>query len=594
MNSIDESYQERTQRPDGKTLATLLPYLLQHRTRIAIAISFLILAKLANIGVPLMLKEIIDVLDIKNISEAIVSVPIALVVGYGLLRLSTIVFQQLRNAVFAQAAQQATREISLKIFRHLHQLSQRFHLERHTGGLSRDLERGSRSITQLLNLLIFSVFPTIFEIAIVCIILLSKLDSIFALITMVTVVIYFVYTWKVTEWRLKFRIAMNDADSNANTTAIDSLINFETVKYFNNEDFEADKYNKNLQVWEKASVKSQVSLALLNTGQGFIIGIGLTILLILAAQQVVNGTMTLGEFVMVNAFMIQLFIPLNFLGSVFREIKHSIADMEKMFSLLDIAPEIDQPKNPSTLKTTRTDIEFRNIHFHYNDDRKILNAINFKVPHGQKIAVVGPSGSGKSTLMRLLFRLFEPTQGSILINGEDIKQFELQHLRDAIGVVPQDTVLFNDTLINNILYGRADATRQEVLDAIGHADLETYVSSLPQGLDTIVGERGLKLSGGEKQRVAIARTMLKNPPILVLDEATSSLDSQAEHSIQSALETISVDRTTLVIAHRLSTIVDSDLILVLKNGTIVEQGSHAELLDIKGEYSRLWELQNEN
>ena len=463
---MTDNHSHVQQRRDTQTLGTLLPYLLQHRVRVGIAISFLILAKLANIGVPLMLKEIIDVLDLDSTADIIVAVPVALVIGYGLLRLSTIVFQQLRNAVFAQAAQQATREISLRIFRHLHNLSQRFHLERHTGGLSRDLERGSRSITQLLNLLIFSVFPTIFEIIVVCLILLSKLDSIFAIITVVTVVIYFFYTWKVTEWRLKFRIEMNNADSNANTTAIDSLINFETVKYFNNEALEADKYNQNLQIWEKASVKSQVSLALLNTGQGFIIGIGLTLLLILASQQVVEGNMTLGEFVMVNAFMIQLFIPLNFLGSVFREIKHSIADMDKMFALLDVPPEITQPVDAVKLDASKADIEFRNIHFHYNDDRHILNNISFVVPHGQKIAVVGPSGSGKSTLMRLLFRLFDPTGGSILINNLDIRQLDIKSLRAAIGVVPQDTVLFNDTLLANLLYGRPSASREDVRNAI--------------------------------------------------------------------------------------------------------------------------------
>jgi ATP-binding cassette, subfamily B, heavy metal transporter len=588
----------RTELPDQRrddlaTMKTLLPFLARHRLRIGAALVFLVAAKVANIGVPLALKSIVDALDVSDIGTTLAVVPIALLIGYGVLRLLTIVFQEMRNAIFARAAQQSTREIGLKVFEHLHALSLRFHLDRQTGGLSRDMERGGSSVTQLLNYLVFSIFPTIFEILVVCAILLVQFDIWFSVVTLVTVVIYFVYTWKVTEWRMKFRVEMNLADSVANTTAIDSLINYETVKYFGNERLEADKYNTNLKRWEKASVKSQVSLAFLNTGQGFIIGAGLTILLIMAASQVASGAMSLGDFVMVNAFMIQLYLPLNFLGSVFREIKHCLTDMDKMFSILDVEREITDKPDAVELDRADTTIRFEHIDFSYNDDRRILSDVHFTIGAGEKVAVVGPSGSGKSTLARLLFRFYDVDDGRITIGGTDIRDLTAASLRAAIGIVPQDTVLFNDTLLANIRYGRADATDDEVAEAVRSANLETFVASLPQGLQTMVGERGLKLSGGEKQRVAIARTILKNPPILILDEATSSLDSQSERNIQRALDSIATHRTTLVIAHRLSTIVDSDMIVVLEHGRIVERGSHMKLLSMNGVYARLWELQQQ-
>ena len=580
-------------RNDWRTLKSLLPYLRDYSIRIGFALLFLVLAKLANVGVPVALKIIVDSLDVSGVEATLVTLPLALLIAYGLLRFSTILFQELRNAIFAKASQQSTRKIALKVFEHLHQLSLRFHLDRQTGGISRDIERGSRSIAQLLSFLVFSILPTIFEITVVCAILFYNFHAWFAVVTLVTVCVYFVYTYKVTEWRIKFRVEMNQADSTANSTAVDSLINYETVKYFGNETYEAKRYDDHMLKWERASIKSQVSLALLNCGQGIIIGIGLTVLMIMAANGVVVGTMTLGDFVMVNAFLIQLYIPLNFLGTIFREVKHSLTDMDKMFSLLDINAEIKDRPNAKEFNTHNPQIRFDEVCFSYDKDRQILFDLDFVIQPGHKIAVVGSSGSGKSTIARLLYRFFDVTSGSISIDGYDLRDLTLKSLRSAIGIVPQDTVLFNETIGYNIQYGRPDATMDEVKTAARLAHLDQFIESLPSKYDTIVGERGLKLSGGEKQRIAIARTVLKNPPILILDEATSQLDSKSEKAIQTALNEISENRTSLVIAHRLSTVIDSDQILVLDHGRIVERGTHDQLLAEQGRYANMWQLQQE-
>ncbi len=580
-------------RNDWKTVRTLFPYLWEYRGRIGLALLFLALAKLANIGVPVALKLIVDGLDVTNPTAQLAAIPLFLLIAYGLLRFSTSLFQELRNAVFAKASQRSTRKIALKVFRHLHELALRFHLDRQTGGVSRDIERGSRSITQLLHFLIFSILPTAFEILVVCAILLLNFDIWFSVVTVATVGLYFAYTYKVTEWRIKFRVQMNAADSMANTAAIDSLINYETVKYFCNEEYEVRRYDKEMRVWEKASIKSQVSLALLNIGQGVIIGVGLTVLMVMAASGVVRGAMTLGDFVMVNAFLIQLYIPLNFLGTIFREVKHSLTDMEKMFSLLDVDPEIEDKPSAVPLLITRRQVAFHNVSFHYQPDRPILHDISLEIPAGHKLAVVGSSGAGKSTLARLLFRFYDVTGGDITIDDQDIRNVTLASLRGAIGIVPQDTVLFNDTIEYNIRYGKPDAAKDEVHRAALLANLHEFIAALPQGYDTIVGERGLKLSGGEKQRIAIARTILKDPPILILDEATSQLDSKSEQAIQSALKDVAANRTTLVIAHRLSTVIDADQILVLDQGRISERGSHRQLLAAGGHYAEMWALQQE-
>ncbi len=580
-------------RNDWKTLVTLVPFLWRFRARIGLALVLLAIAKLANIGVPVTLKLIVDELEISTTAK-LLSIPLFLLVGYGVLRFSTSLFQELRDAVFAKAAQNSVREVSLKVFRHLHDLSLKFHLDRQTGGVSRDLERGSRSISQLLSYLVFSILPTLFEIVVVCGILLVQFEIWFAVVTFVTVTAYFVYTYKVTEWRIKFRVQMNELDSRANTAAVDSLINYETVKYFCNESYEADRYDSHLKKWERASIKSRVSLALLNVGQGLIIGTGLTILMIMAASGVVAGRLTLGDFVMVNAFLIQLYIPLNFLGTIFREVKHCLTDMEKMFNLLEVTPEVEDSAAARTLHVDAGYVEFHNVDFAYRPDRPILHNVSFCIPAGKKLAVVGSSGAGKSTLARLLFRFYDVCAGAIVIDGQDVRAVTLNSLRTAIGIVPQDTVLFNDTIAYNIGYGKPGAEFEEIRDAAVHAQLHDFISSLPDGYETRVGERGLKLSGGEKQRIAIARTLLKNPPILILDEATSALDSRSEQAIQAALATVAANRTTLIIAHRLSTVVDADEILVLEHGRIMERGTHSSLLDAKGLYADMWELQREH
>jgi len=577
-------------RNDWKTIRTLLPYLWEFKGRVALAMVLLIAAKLANVAVPLLLKEIVDGL---NQPRAVLMLPVLLLVGYGLLRFLSTGFGELRDAVFAKVTQRAIRRVALRIFHHLHALSLRFHLERQTGGMSRDIERGTRGIGFLLNFMLFNILPTLVEIALVAAILLKKYNVWFAVITFATLVVYIAFTLIITEWRMIFRRTMNEMDSKANTRAIDSLLNYETVKYFSNEEYETRRYDENLRVWEKAAVKNQTSLAALNAGQSAIIAVGVMCLMLLAGQGVVDGTMTLGDLVLVNAFMLQIYMPLHFLGFVYREIKHSLADMEKMFCLLEQNAEIQDKPGAQPLKLTRGEIRFEQVDFRYQPEREILFDVSFAVPAGHKVAVVGASGAGKSTLSRLLFRFYDVSGGRILIDGQDIRDVAQTSLREAIGIVPQDTVLFNDSIYYNIAYGRPDATREEIEEAARAAHIHDFIVSLPAGYESLVGERGLKLSGGEKQRVAIARTILKNPRILIFDEATSALDSKSEKAIQAELRLIAQNRTTLVIAHRLSTVVDADQILVMDHGRIVERGTHRELLEARGVYGQMWALQQQ-
>ncbi len=623
-------------RNDLKTLGTLLPYLLEFKGRVIVAMACLVIAKLANVSVPLLLKDVVDTLGPQH---AVLTLPLGLVVAYGLARLATGVFGELRDAVFAKVTQRAIRRIALQVFAHLQRLSLRFHLERQTGGMSRDIERGTRGIGFLLNFMLFNILPTLLEIALVAFILLGRYHWSFAAVTFGTIAIYILFTlavteWRmvyrrsmndldsqanskaidallnfetvkyfgtiaiyilftlaVTEWRMVYRRSMNDLDSQANSKAIDALLNFETVKYFGNEKYEVARYDRNLASWEESAIKNQTSLNLLNAGQGAIIAIGVALLMGMAANGVVTGQMSIGDLVLVNAYLIQLYAPLNFLGFVYREIKHSLADMEKMFTLMEVGEEIADKPDAQTLSTRSAAIRFDQVDFHYDPKRQILHDVSFDIPAGHTVAVVGSSGAGKSTLSRLLFRFYDVTGGAIRINGRDIRDYTQASLRAQIGIVPQDTVLFNDTIYYNIAYGRPEASEAEVIEAARAARIHEFVSQLPDGYRTQVGERGLKLSGGEKQRVAIARTLLKNPPILVFDEATSALDSETEKAIQAELAAIAANRTTLIIAHRLSTIIDADQIVVMEQGRIVERGAFRELVERDGRFAEMWRLQ---
>ncbi|MCX7142407.1 MAG: ABC transporter ATP-binding protein/permease [Proteobacteria bacterium] len=568
----------------------LLPYLWEYKWRVMIALTFLASAKLANVAVPLVLKDIVDTLAP---AQQPLALPLALLVGYGLLRLSTVLFAELRDVVFVRVTQRAIRRVALTVFRHLHSLSLRFHLDRQTGGVTRDIERGTRGISTLLNFMLFSVIPVILEFGLVAAVLLTKFDWRFAAVTFVAVAIYIFFTVSITEWRMEIRRQANDLDSKANTRAIDSLLNYETVKYFNNEEYEAGRYDENLRKYESAAVKNEMSLGLLNVSQACVIATAVTILMILAAEGVVDRTLTLGDLVLINGLLIQLYIPLNFLGMVYREIKQALIDTDRMFRLLEQNREIQDSPNAVELAAGSASIRFEHVDFSYDPKRQILFDVSFDVPAGSKIAVVGHSGSGKSTLARLLYRFYDVGGGAIVINGSDIRTVRQGSLRGAIGIVPQDTVLFNDTIYYNIQYGRPDAAREEVIEAARAAHIHEFIERLPDKYEATVGERGLKLSGGEKQRVAIARAILKNPAILIFDEATSALDSETEQSIQAELTRIAQGHTTLVIAHRLSTIMDADQILVMAEGRIVERGNHRDLLERNGAYAQMWALQQQ-
>ena len=571
-------------------MKTMLPYLLEFKGRVTIVVILLILAKLTSVAIPLALKEIVDAM---NKPKAMLAVPVMLIIGYGLLRLFSTLFGEIRDAVFAKVTQRSIRRVAIKVFAHLHNLSLRFHLERQTGGVSRDIERGTRGISFLLTFLLFNILPTLLEIGLVAAILFVKYSPWFAIITFVTLVIYIAFTLFITEWRMVYRRTMNDMDSKANTRAIDSLLNYETVKYFGNEKYEVERYDEQMSKWEVSAVQNQTSLAALNAGQSMIIAVGVTLLMLLAADQVVSGKMTVGDLVLVNVFMLQLYMPLHFLGFVYREIKNALADMERMFRLLNENREIEDSSNALPLDLKHGRVEFNNVAFYYDPERQILSDVSFEIPPGNTVAVVGASGAGKSTLSRLLFRFYDVGSGSISIDGQDIRLVTQASLRASIGIVPQDTVLFNDSIYYNIAYGRPDASREEVLQAAQSAHIHSFIESLPQGYDTMVGERGLKLSGGEKQRVAIARAILKRPAILIFDEATSALDSKSEKAIQDELRNVARNRTTLVIAHRLSTIVDAHQIMVMDKGRIIERGSHRELLGQQGMYAQMWALQQQ-
>ncbi len=573
-----------------RTLHSLAPYILQHKWRVLLAISCLIAAKLANVSVPIVFKEMIDGLTNDQFPLAL---PILLLILYGSLRFSSSLFTELREILFARVTQHAVRRIALEVFRHLHALSLRFHLERQTGGVSRDIERGSRSISSLISYTLYSILPTLVEITLVLSILFVKYDGGFVVITLVSLTAYVLFTIKMSNWRIGLRRVLNESDSAANTQAIDSLLNYETVKYFNNEGYEAQRYDAHMERWEDAATKSQISLSWLNLGQQIIIALGVTAMMWRAAAGVVDGRMSIGDLVLVNAFLIQLYMPLSFLGVVYREIRQTLADIERMFDLLSVSREITDSPGAVELNTRSVNVRFASVDFSYEPNRQILFDVDFVIPAGHTVAVVGESGSGKSTLARLLYRFYDINNGQISINGHDLRQLTQNSLRSAIAIVPQDTVLFNDSIYYNIQYGRPDASREEVLAAAQAAQLTAFIELLPEGYKTRVGERGLKLSGGEKQRVAIARALLKNPPLLIFDEATSALDSKTEKAIQSSIDNAALGRTTLVIAHRLSTIMNADEILVMDGGRIVERGSHFTLLSLNARYAQMWALQKQ-
>jgi len=582
-------------RKDWRNVHSLLPYLWEYRGRVLLALSCLVLAKVANVGVPLVLKSLVDHLDpgsqgsLEN--NMLIIMPAAMLLSYGALKISSSLFNELRDVLFTRVRYRAMRRLTLRTLSHLHSLALRFHLERKMGAISQDLARGAASLSTLLNYFTFSILPILVEFSLVAGILITKYDMVFTLIIFGSVTVYVGFTFAVTNWRMGYRLEMNRYQSQANNEAIESLVNYETVKYFGNESIELDRCDATLAKWEENAVLSQTSISALNFGQASIIAVGVTLIMFFAADEVIHGKMSIGDFVLVNAFLLQLFMPLGFLGMVYRQMKHSLTDMDQLIKLLDEKPEINDKADASTLIVNRGEVTFEHVAFAYQPERPILHDVNFTIAPGRKLAVVGASGAGKSTLARLLFRFYDVSGGRILIDGQDIREVTQASLRAAIGIVPQDTVLFNESLYYNLAYARTDATTEEIIEASRHAQLHEFVKSLPDGYDTIVGERGLKLSGGEKQRVAIARAILKKPKILIFDEATSALDSHSEQAILSALKDASSEHTTLAIAHRLSTIVDADQILVMDKGRIVEQGAHQELLAHKGVYANLWQLQ---
>ncbi len=586
-----EQMKPHADRRDWKNLRNMLPYLWDYRGRALIAVGCLVLAKVANVGIPLVLKEIVDRMDKSD--NTLLVLPVFLLVAYGALKIGSSLFNELRDIVFARVRYHAMRSLSTQVMTHLHNLSLRFHLERKTGAISRDLERGTRSVSSILNYMVFSIMPMVVEFSLVAVILFTQYDIVFTLVTFGTVAIYVVFTFAVTEWRMDYRLQMNSLESESNGRALDSLINYETVKYFGNEQLELRRFDSTLEEWEGKAVMSQTSMSLLNFGQGAIIGLGVMVIMLFAANGVVKGSMTIGDLVLVNAFLLQLFIPLNFLGIVYRQIKYSLADMDLIFKLLEQKPEIRDKANAGHLTLTKGEVRFEHVGFAYQSDREILYDVDFTIGAGEKVAVVGHSGAGKSTLSRLLFRFYDVTAGAVLIDGQDVRNVTQESLREAIGIVPQDTVLFNDSIYYNLAYGRPDASMEEIKQAAAMAHIREFIESLPQSYETLVGERGLKLSGGEKQRIAIARAILKRPRILVFDEATSSLDSKTEQAIQETLRQVARDHTTLVIAHRLSTVVDADRILVMDQGRIVERGNHRELMQQLGIYHNMWQLQQE-